>query len=117
MFKNVGYVGFDNQPELKAKAEQLTPVLADEIHRWREDVQVRWAPHPDPATGVLDLTLSLTLPNGVSGTLGGTFSPKDLAEERLQRSRCRWVWMDLLGVLLEQQDQRIKEYLLQPAEA
>jgi hypothetical protein len=117
MFKSVEYAGFDGQPDLKAKAEQLTTVLANEIRTWRDDVEVRWSPHSDPAAGVLDLTLSLTLENGVSGTQTGTFTMTDFERESWLASRCRRVWSDLLGVLLEQQDERIREFLFEPAEA
>ncbi len=117
MFKNVEYAGFEGHPELKAKAEQLTPVLANEIRRWQEDVVVQWKPHPNPTAGVLDLTLSLTLPNGVTGAYTGTFTRKDFEEDWLQRSRCRQVWGDLLGVLLDEQHKRVEESLLETAEA
>src|SRR5580704_10819669 len=40
MFKSVEFVGFEGQLELKMKAEQLTTVLANKIHRWQEDVEV-----------------------------------------------------------------------------
>jgi hypothetical protein len=115
VFKSVEYVGFEDQPDLKAKAERLTPVLANEVRTWRDDVQVRWNPPANP-TGVLDLNLSLTLPNGVSGSATGTFRPTDFERESWLASRCRQVWSDLLGVLLRQQDERSKEYLLQSAE-
>ena len=117
MFKSVQYVGFEGRPDLKAKAEQLTPVLADEIRRWREGVAVKWSPHPDAASGVLDLTLSLTLQNGVSGTHTGSFTQKQLDEDCLRRGRCRLVWDDLLGVLLDEQHKRVEEGFLETAEA
>src|SRR5438067_830491 len=105
MFKKVEYVGFEGRPELKAQAEQLMPVLADEIRRWRDDVEVAWSPHP--GTGDLDLMLSLTLPTGVSATNTGTFTPADLANGLRRASRCGWVWSDLLGLLSSQLMERI----------
>jgi hypothetical protein len=117
MFKKVEYAGFDSNPELKAKAEQLTPVLAGQIGRWRDDIAVTWSPQPSAPSQQLNLTLSLTLPNGVGGSALGTFSPADLSDAWLIRSRCRGVWSDLLGVLLEKQNQRVQECLLETAEA
>jgi hypothetical protein len=116
VFKSVEYAGFDGRPDLKAKAEQLTPVLANEIRTWRDDVEVRWSPHPDPAQGVLDLTLSLRLPNGVSETRTGTFTPEDFSRETWLASRCGRVWSDLLGRLIAQLDSRVEEWLLETAE-
>jgi hypothetical protein len=114
MFKSVEYIGFDEQPELKMRAEQLTLVLASEIHRWREEVGVRWSPDPADPAGTLNTTLSLTLPNGgVSGSAFGIFSRKDLAEDWRLRSRCRGIWSDLLGGLLKEQDERVKESLIE----
>jgi hypothetical protein len=115
-FKNVEYVGFDEHPDQEAKARQLTEVLANEIRTWREDVEVRWNPHPDP-TGVLDLTLSLTLPNGVSDTRTGTFTENDFSRPSWLASRCRRVWSGLLGGLIEQLDNRIQSWLFEPAGA
>ena len=116
MFKKVEYVGFDRSAELKMKAEQLTPVLASEIHRWKEDVEVRWSPNPVPSAESLNLSLSLALPKGVSESAFGAISPKDLSEDWRVRSRCRRVWSDLLGELLKKQDERVKELLFESAE-
>jgi hypothetical protein len=117
VFKSVEYAGFDGRPDLKAKAEQLTPVLADEVRSaWRDRVRVLWSPAPaDP--GSLNLTLALTIETGASGSALGTFSPKDLADAYWLRSRCRDVWGDLLGVLLDEQHKRVEEAFLEPAEA
>ena len=116
MFKSVEYVGFESNTELRAKAEQLTSVLANEIRRWREDVQVGWSPQRDSFNGALNLTLSLTLPNGISGTHTETFIHGDFREDWLQRSRCRRAWDGLLGILLEKQQVRTQEYLSEPVE-
>jgi hypothetical protein len=116
VFKSVEYAGFDGHPELKAKAEQLTGVLAREINTWRERVEVRWTPHPNPATGVLDLTLSLTLPNGVSATRSGTVTAEDSTRDPWLAARCRRVWSELLGLLLNIMDERIREFILDPVE-
>jgi hypothetical protein len=115
MFKSVEYAGFEGHPELRAKAEQLTPVLANEIRRWRTDVEVQWAPDPASA-GALTLALALALPNGVAGARTGTFEPDDLAESWLIRSRCRSIWSDLLGDLSQQLDARLKEAVSEPLE-
>jgi hypothetical protein len=112
MFKKVEYVGFEGNPQLKTKAEQLTPVLAEEIRRWREKVEVRWV----PAGGALELTLSLTLCEGISGSQTGTIEPHDLTEEWLVRSRCRDVWSDLLEILSVQLKGRIEEALSEQLE-
>jgi hypothetical protein len=117
MFKKVEYVGFEGRPDLEAKARQLTPVLAGEVNTWRDDVVVRWSPHHDPATGVFDLALALTLSNGVEGEITGTFVPADFTRDSWLASRCRRVWSDLLGILLEKQHRRVEEIILTPAEA
>ncbi|MCE9564708.1 MAG: hypothetical protein K8U57_21965 [Planctomycetes bacterium] len=117
MFKNVEYADFDRQPELEAKARELTPILANEIRTWREDVSVRWSPHKDSSSGVLDLTLSLALPNGVAEMRTGTLLAEDFERERRLASRCGQVWSDLLGGLIGQLDNRVQEFFLEPAEA
>jgi hypothetical protein len=111
MFKNVEYVGFEGNPELKAKTEQLTPVLSNEIRRSREEVSVMWSPQPSDPRHSLNLTLTRTLPNGVTGSALGTFTPADWAEAWLTRSRCRDVWSDLLEELSRQLEMRVKESL------
>jgi hypothetical protein len=115
MFKSVEYVGLDGKPELEAKARQLTLVLANEIRRWRGDVEVRWAPASDP-DGALALTLALTLHEGVAATHSGTFTPDDLSEPWLTRSRCRDVWSDLLEDLSHLLDARIRQGLIETVE-
>jgi hypothetical protein len=114
MFKAVEYVGFEGKPELEAQARHVTPALADEIRRWRDDIEVRWA--PAPADGALKLTLSLTLAEGISGSQTGTFEPNVLAEDWLVRNRCRGVWADLLGTLSVELEARIEEALSEPSE-
>jgi hypothetical protein len=116
MFKSVEFSGFEEKPGLKLKAEQLTNVLAGEIHRWRDEVEVQWSPDPADPASILKLTLSLTLPNGLSESVKGSFMPKDGSEEWLVRSRCREIWSDLLGNLLNKQDKRVKESLLESVE-
>jgi hypothetical protein len=117
MFKKVEYLGFDELPELRAKAEELTRVLANAIHRWRGEVEAQWSPAPRFQAGVLELTLSLALPNGVSATFAGIFTKEDFEEPWLQRSRCRQIWGDLLGVLLDEQHKRVEQSLLEAVEA
>lgn len=117
MFKKVEYTGFEHEPDARIKAQQLTQVLVSEIRRWREDVEVSWSPDPvNPAT-TLNLSLSLTLPNGVSGSASGTFSPKDFSEDWLLRWRCGEIWSDLLDELFDKQDKRVKEAIFDIAEA
>lgn len=116
MFKSVEYVGFEGQLELKMKADQSTTVLANEIHRWREDVEVRWSPDPSNPSSILNLTLSLILQNGVTESAFGQFLQSDRTEEWRLRSRCRSVWLNLLGKLLKKQDERVKEFLFETAE-
>ena len=113
MFKKIEYLGFEGQPALKVRAEQLTSVLANEVRTWRDDVEVLWSPVPEG--GGLNLTLSLALPSGATGSAQGTFRPKDFAEEWLLRSHCRQVWSDLLGVLSGRLMGRIRESLAEPA--
>lgn len=115
MFKKVEYAGFEGQSELEARARQLTPALANEIHRWRGDVEVRWAPAPDLA-GALVLTLALNLHEGITATHDGTFTPDDLSEPWLIRSRCRDVWSDLLEDLSRLLDTRIRQDLAETVE-
>src|SRR5213075_1660396 len=108
MFKSVEYVGFEDRPDLKAKAEQLAPVLAGELLRWRENVEVRWAP---ASCGAIELTLSLTLAEGIGGSQTGTFEPDGFLDPRLVRTRCRDVWSDLLWCLSVELETRIEEAL------
>jgi hypothetical protein len=117
MFKKVEYSGFEGRADLKSTAEQLTNVLAGEIHRWRDDVEVRWSPDPGDPSATLTLDMSLTLPNGIAESAFGTFLPKDREEDWLIRSRCRSIWSNLLGGLLKKQDERVKEFLFESAEA
>lgn len=114
MFKSVEYAGFEGRPELRARAEQLNPVLANEIGTWRGDVDVRWSIHPTPDEGVLDLGLALVLPNGVSAACTETFVRDDFAHARRLGGRCNRAWSDLLGVLLDKQHQRVTELLSEP---
>jgi hypothetical protein len=116
MFKSVDYSEVEGSPDLKAKAQQLLPVLANEIRTWRDNVEVRWTPHTGP-DGVLDLTLSLTLENGVSETRTGVIRLKDFDRESWLASRCGRVWSDVLGGLINQLDARVQESLLEPTEA
>ncbi|MDY3563606.1 hypothetical protein R5W23_005220 [Gemmata sp. JC673] len=116
MFKSVQYAGFEDRPELRARAEQLETVLADEVTAWRGDVEVRWAPAADPEA-VLDLTLAITRPNGVAARHTGTFVPGDFSHPRWLASRCNRVWFDLLGALLDQQHQRVEAAIPEPVEA
>lgn len=104
------------QPELKARVEQLTPVLADRIRRWRDDIVVTWSPEPSDPVNCLNLTLVMSLPNGVTGSVMTTFTPVDLADEGRTRRLCRDVWADLLGVMLLKQGAWIREDLLAPSE-
>lgn len=116
MFKSLEYVGFESRPDLRAKAEAVTPVLAGVAGVRRTVVDVRWAPAADPG-GVLDLTLRRALPNGVEGEFTGTFGPDDFATPRWLRLRCLEVWDELLGVLLDKQHARVMEALHDPVEA
>lgn len=113
MFKQVEYVGFEGQPELRARAETLAPVLAGEIHSWRDDVEVKWSPAPEQPRGSVKLTLSLSLPNGVSETHSGTIAPADLVNDSRSASRCGRVWYDLLGSVVRQLDRRVEASLLE----
>ena len=47
------------------------------------------------------------------GSALGAFTPADIADVWLVRSRCRDVWSDLLGDILQKQDALIKESLLE----
>ena len=47
------------------------------------------------------------------GSALGAFTPADIADAWLVRSRCRDVWSDLLGDILQKQDALIKEALLE----
>ena len=117
MFKSVDYAGVAGNPELKAKAEQLTTVLCGEVGGREGEIDVRWSPHPDPRTGVLDLTLSRTLENGITATHTGTFTIDDFARDWDLRWRCRRVWDGLLGVLLDKLHRRVTEHYAEPADA
>lgn len=108
MFKTVEYVGFDGQPDLKARAEQLTPVLANGATRWRPDTEVVWSPAPG-AAGSLNVTLSLALPSGAAGSALTTFRPKDLADNGWAEIRCAFARMGLLGALRDCLAERLRE--------
>lgn len=116
MFKSVEYVGFEGHPELRATAEQLTPVLSDVVGRSRDEVEVTWSPQPSDPRRNLNLTLARTLPNGVSGSALGTVTPADLAEEWLTRSSLRDVWSDLLEELSRRLRERVEEGLSEMTE-
>ncbi len=110
MFKQVNYLGFEGQPELRAKAEQSTGVLAGEVHTWRDDVEVRWEPSNGREKG-LDLTLSLALANGVTDSRTGTIASRDLDRPFRLANRCNQIWRDLLGKVIRQLDDRVQESL------
>lgn len=117
MFKKVEYVGFENEPDLKAKAERATEMLGGVMRSWRDDVWVSWKPSPF-GSGALELALSLTLSNA-SGTATGrvrewTF---ESGEEGELRSDLRSVWLKLLSLLGGQQVVRLEEILREPVEA
>lgn len=116
MFKSVEYAGFEGRPQLQAKAEQLTAVLAGAVGVPQGEVEVRWAPAADPHD-VLDLTLRRALPNGVRGESTGTFVSHDFSTPRWLRLRCLQAWDDLLGVLLDKQHERVQALFLEPTEA
>jgi hypothetical protein len=117
VFKSVEYTGFENRPELRATAERLTPVLANEIRRWRDQVSVEWRPGPPDAGTGLDLSLALALWN-TSGSATGLVPPETLAHGRDGeiRSDMRGVWLDLLAQLSQQQMERLEEMDREPVE-
>jgi hypothetical protein len=115
MFKTVEYVGFDGHPELRARAEQATRLLGNEITSWRDEVEVVWSPAPG-GVGELSLALSLALGNGVSASALGTFGSADFADDDRVADRCGRVWMDLLGILSRRQMCRVWEAVSEPAE-
>jgi hypothetical protein len=115
MFKTVEYAGFEGNPDLRIRAEQLTPVLAGEVRGWQDDVEVRWS--PASGTGRLALTLSLALKNGVSGTAQRILTSKDLSDDDWSAIRCGQAWSDVLGEVSRRQMSRVEELLVEPAEA
>jgi hypothetical protein len=118
VFKSVEYVGFEDKPELRALAEQATPVLGALIRSWRDEVAVTWRPAPHDSRHLLKLTLSLTLRDSTGSATGGirnwVFEP---GEEGELRSDLREVWLDLLAILSKQQVKRLDEMLREPVEA
>ncbi len=60
MFKSVEYVGFENQPELRAKAERAQSLLGEVIRSWRDEVTVWWKPTPAGSSDSLELSLSFS---------------------------------------------------------
>jgi len=118
MFKKVEYLGFENEPELKAKAERATGMLADVMRSgWYDEVWVSWKPSPF-GSGALELALSLALSNASGMAIGRirdwTFEP---GEEGELRSDLRSVWLTLLSLLGTQQVTRLEEILREPVEA
>jgi len=118
MFKTVQYVGLDDKPELKARAQRATELLGGVIRSWRDEVAVDWkAAAPGPAA-TLELSLSLSLPNASAQATGRvrewTFEP---GEDGELRSDLRSVWLDLLSLLGTEQMRRLDEILREPVEA
>ena len=117
MFKKLEYIGFDGHPDLLALAEGATPLLADEVRTWRDEVEVSWeaAPDPSPTRGVY-LELRLKLPTS-TGIVRRLLTVSDFADERRARAACRSIWGRLLDKHLEQHRERLREYLTEPVEA
>lgn len=118
MFKSVEYVGFEGQPELKAKAEQATAVLGSVMRSWRDEVLVTWRPAPTSPAGLLELTLALDLPNA-RGSATGRIRAREFepGEERYLRMSLTEVWLDLLDLLLAQMAAKREESVTEVVEA
>jgi hypothetical protein len=118
MFKSVDYSGVENSPDLKAKADYATAILGQLIRTWRDDVEVAWRSTTHDSKSVLELTLSLTLPNAsgsASGRISGlAFQP---GNEGLLRMDLREVWLDLLDLLIAQMDANLEESFSESVEA
>lgn len=100
MFKQVEYVGFENHPELRAMAERATPILADEIRTFRDEVAVEWECHFEEPSAI-ELTLTLQLPIG-SATTSRYLDQTDFQDDEEFRSCCRKVWWNLLDQIVDQ---------------
>ncbi len=117
MFKTLTYTGFAGHADLLVLAERATPLLADEIRTWKEEVEVTWEVVPTPPDGeCLVLELRLKLPNS-TGIVRRFIRPQDVADERDLRRACRDTWGRLLDKHLEQSSERLKQFLSTPVEA
>lgn len=118
MFKSVEYVGFDADPDLRAKAERATAALTGVIRSWRDEVAVKWKPAEPDSGALLEVTLALTLPNA-SGAVTGGLRTRDFDSTLPGALRMPLgdIWMDLLDVLLGQMAARREASLAELVEA
>jgi hypothetical protein len=118
VFKSVEYIGFEKGSELEAKAKQANEVLGTVIRSWRDDLLVTWRPAAMQSDALVELTLSLTLPNAAASASGRIrsrdFNP---GEEGYLRMNLRDVWLDLLDRLIAQMESKREEWLAEPVEA
>ncbi len=114
MFKSVEYVGFEDQPELRARAERATAVVAVVIGDWAKHVAIEWEAYPEKPAGA-ELTLRLILPTA-EGT-GVRFLPTgELADPSVVEDRCRATWLRALDAYFEKRKPAWDEIITQPAE-
>ena len=118
MFKNVDYVGFEKESELEAKARQANEVLGSVIRSWRDDLLVTWRPAAMQSDALLEVSLSLSLPNA-TGSVTGTIRRHDFnpGEQGYLRMSLRDVWLDLLDVLIAQMEAKREGWLAETVEA
>ena len=94
MFKSVTYTGFEDRPDLRARAEAAMPYLTEEITRMREHVRVEWEPGAN-ATAPLVLTLTLDLPSDRASARHSILSD-DWSDAGRLADRLRKVWQQVL---------------------
>jgi hypothetical protein len=114
MFNSVTFEGFDGRPDLRAIAERITPILADEVSDFHSDVAIVWKPGPN-ALSPLCLSMTLTLP-AATATYSNAILSEDLNDEEELRSRYRKVWRGVLDRYLDQRRRAWDEIIRTPVE-
>ncbi len=115
MFKNVEYIGLDDQPDLKAKAQRANDTLGSVIRSWRDEVEVAWRPAASDSGAALELTATLVLPDASAAATGPIPAPALVSGENASlRMAVREVWLDLLDKLVAQVASRLDESFAAP---
>lgn len=114
MFKKVEHAGFDDEPELKAKADRAVAALAGIVRDWAAQVEIELEVYPDQPRGV-EVTVTLDLP-AASGRASRFLPEAELTDPDLLEGRCRAIWDRATGAYLERRKPAWDEILNQPAE-
>jgi hypothetical protein len=109
MFKKLEYVGFEDRPDLRAKVEALTPVLAGVVRDWDKRIELELADRP----GGVGVTLALDLPAG-RGTGSRLIGRDELSDPDALESQCRAVWASAMDDYLDRRRPAWEEIINQP---